>query len=168
MNRAVSLFFTGLLMGCVAVNPASFPTFDPKEVAWSEGKGPNHITGTAVLKLPDGQTRTCRPYTVIATPDSELARARLTALYGTTGRGHRDANAPQVCLPSDPAYAQTQRTASCDDQGRFRFDHLPDGTWYIAVPVVWQNKVGEPFHGGTFLERVTLEGGETKQVTLGY
>lgn len=140
--------------------------FSKDEVAWSLKDGKNRITGEAILKS-KGQTYHCGPYTAIATPDSPYARERMQALYGSLEQGHRSTEQPPITLrPHFPVYSQTQRTADCDDTGHFVFDGLPDGTWYVVVPVIWQNKLGEPFNGGSFMKRVSVAGAATVTVIM--
>lgn len=159
-----------LLVACAPAAQQEAPplsaSFTGEDVAWATGKGSNRIVGDAKIRE-GGELFSCGSYTVFAIPDSAYARERVKALFNTTGKGMRPANAPAQCLgPDYPAYRQTQRTASCDTQGNFAFDNLPDGTWYITTSVIWQEKLGQPYKGGTFVDRVSVNGGATARVRL--
>lgn len=170
MKRAHWLILGSVLflIGCASESGVLKSGFDVRDMAWAQGQGTNTIRGEAVLTSKK-ETHNCSVYTAVATPDSAHARERLQILYGSTERGVRSANTPGVCLAPDyPAYRQLQRTADCDEQGRFLFNDLPDGVWYIAVPVIWQSKLGQPFEGGTFMKRVAVSGGTRTDITLGY
>lgn len=163
---------TGLalgVIGCAATEESGLlkEEFSAAEVAWSQGEGTNRISGEARIER-KGETFHCGAYTALLTPDSPYARERMMRLYGSTVQGVRRADAPAMCLAPDyPAYRQTQRTSDCDDDGRFTFHHVPDGTYYVVVPVVWQYKLGESYNGGSYMKRVTVGGGSRTAISLG-
>lgn len=169
--RRLLIGITLLLGACAAPKDDGTlkTSFDVKEVAWSTGKGNNTITGEAIIPLANGEKRTCQSYTPQIVPDSPYARERLERLYGNTQEAKRAADHPTTCLsgPHYPGYRETHRTTKCQANGSFTFTNVPDGVWYVVVPVIWQAKHGEPYQGGTFMQRVEVKGGATARVILG-
>jgi hypothetical protein len=59
------------------------------------------------------------------------------------------------------------RQTTCDAQGYFAFDHVPDGSFYVAAEVVWKaNGNSFIYEGGALMKPVTLKGGESTKLTL--
>lgn len=147
------------------------PSFDPDAVAWSKQRGANTIVGTAQLKSGDGVMRSCASLSVRLAPDSDYTRDRVERLYGDADAAYVSAaEAKRVRAQPGagvtPAYEKALKAATCDAKGRFTFKNLPDGTYYVMAPVVWRGKIGEVSEGGFFMQRVTVEGGETARLAM--
>jgi hypothetical protein len=176
MNRSKILFaasFTLILAACETTQFSSRDeaTFDPKEVAWSKQRGANAIVGTAQLKADDGATRSCASLSVRLAPDSSYTRERVELLYGDADAAYVSATEAkrvraQPGADVKAAYEKSLKAATCDAKGRFTFKNLPDGTYYVMAPVVWRGKIGEVSEGGFFMQRVTVEGGETARLAM--
>jgi hypothetical protein len=132
------------------------------EVDWSRRSGANTVTGTAQIK--DGNTvHGCESANLI--PDSAYARARMTAIFGSTTKGMRPANlAPVKFERDDPLYVSTLRTTRCDASGSFSFPRVPDGVWYVTSSVKWEG--ASRVEGGSMMQRVEVRGGRLVKVTL--
>lgn len=144
--------------------------FDPQAVAWSKKPGNNAITGTAELTL-RGQSKTCAGLEVRLVPDARYTRERVAMLYGTATEGFVDAEAARRVQERpgavvDPAYARSHKVDTCDAKGRFAFNGLADGTYYVLAPVVWRKAGATTTDGGFLMERVNVKGGETKRLQL--
>ena len=147
------------------------PRFNPSSVAWSKRTGGNVITGVARLEAENGKLRTCASLPVRLAPDSAYTRERVQLLYGDADAAFVDAQEAQRARAQPGAqvtraYESTLKAATCDATGRFVFKDLPDGTYYVMAPVVWRGKLGEVSEGGFFMQRVTVQGGETARVAL--
>ena len=146
-------------------------SFNPNEVAWAKQRGANTIVGTAQLKAGDGVTRSCASLSVRLAPDSSYTRERVELLYGDADAAYVSATEAKRARAQPGAnvkasYEKSLKAATCDAKGRFTFKNLPDGTYYVMAPVVWRGKIGEVSEGGFFMQRVTVEGGETARLAM--
>lgn len=165
-----ALAATSMLSACALQRPATTP-FNPANIAWSRQAGPNAIAGVAQLETGDGKLKTCASLPVRLAPDSTYTRKRVELLYGDTDSGFVDAQEAHRVrakpgATATKAYERSLKAAVCDQQGRFAFRNLPDGTYYVMAPVVWRNKQGEVKEGGFFMQRITIGGGETRRITM--
>jgi hypothetical protein len=151
--------------------PRARSGFDPGDVAWARQRGDNTIVGTAQLRAGDGVSRSCAALSVRLAPDSSYTRDRVERLYGDADSAFVTATeAKQARAEAGgevaKAYEKSLKAARCDAHGRFAFENLPDGTYYVMAPVVWKGKLGEVSEGGFFMQRVTVEGGETVRLAM--
>lgn len=159
------------LSGCVTQPPAErFTTlakFDAKEMKAGLSEGKNTIHGSAFIRQGGGGIVTCAGGPVELVPATDYASARVYALYGSTQKGYNSVKGgKRVDFKNEPPlYDTLTRTATCDAQGFFKFDKVADGDFYIASIVVWE--VGRfNYQGGALMQRVTVKGGESKEITL--
>lgn len=159
--------------GCAGLsgNERTPVALDPSDVAWGTTKGTAGLRGSAVLRPPGGEVRTCAGATVALLPDSAYTRDRLLRLYGSLERGRNDlaaGNARRI-EPADPAYARAVRTTTCDIHGRFAFSALPEGIWYVTTSVTWRTRGNDPASqaGAALMQRVTLKPAGVLKVDLG-
>jgi len=145
--------------------------FDPQAVAWSKKPGTNAIAGTAELQLTQGQTKTCAGLEVRLVPDAPYTRDRIAMLYGTASEGfvstdeaRRVQERPGAVV--DPAYKGSHKVTTCDGKGRFAFNHLADGSYYILAPVVWRKAGAQGTEGGFLMQRVSVRDGETARLHM--
>jgi len=170
-TAAASLALTLAACETTSLSSRNGPSFDPSDVAWSKQRGSNSIVGTAQLKTGEGTTRSCASLSVRLAPDSDYTRERVERLYGDDDAAYVSAiEAKRVRAEAGasvvPAYEKSLKAATCDAKGRFTFKNLPDGTYYVMAPVVWRGKIGEVSEGGFFMQRVTVEGGETARLAM--
>jgi hypothetical protein len=119
--------------------------FDPAAFAWSTAPGRASLTGVLAYRR-EGLQYTCRGEDVLLIPDAPWSRRRMIILYGAANSAAlpvaivraRSASAP----PGD--YARFVRRTTCDAEGRFGFDGLPDGAWYVVTVARPLNATGEP------------------------
>jgi hypothetical protein len=146
--------------------------FDAAAVVWASERGENRIEGTALLRTVGGEPKTCAALQVTLVPWSRYSGERIAHLYGSTRSGY-NARPPQGRMirweNDDAAFYETVRSTACDSAGRFVFDSLPDGEWIVEAIVIWDvpyvNFRGGP-QGGTLMQRVKVEGGQTANVVL--
>lgn len=124
-----------------ACAPAPAPTpyvasaaFSATDFAWSEHPGAANIEGR-ITYARDGQSFSCTG-SVGLTPDTPYTRARFQALYGSTEQAALPEAVVRARTVPDPNadYRSYVRSATCE-QGRFRFNGLPDGGWFVITPV---------------------------------
>lgn len=171
MRKLVSVagFAAIVLAGCATVPPVVMTTtFNPAEVAWASAVGTNTINGNAVLRTVGGEVRTCAGFEAVLSPVSAYSTEMMGAQFGSSTRGY---TSYWKEVTSDPRYRDTNRRTTCDSQGNFRFDRLPDGEYFVITSVTWSAPTGGRYsymasQGGGMMQRVSVAGGETKSIVL--
>lgn len=126
--------------------------------------GPNTVTGSASVRQRNGTVVTCAGQPVFLVPATDYARIRVRALYGSDERGASLDGRSYRFDPDPPEYSKLVRQAQCDANGRFRFDRVASGTFFLTAVVRWQE--GERRAGGSLMQQVTTGGGRTVSLTL--
>ena len=89
-------------------------------------------------------------------------------VFGNEARGY----APLSSSPRYPAdiaadFKSTVRRVACDAEGRFRFDGVPAGRWYVFSNVVWRAVGAEgALQGGALMQRIDVAEGARTTVLL--
>jgi len=160
----------GLAVGALsACAPTTFPTgapvggpaaFNTADFAWSERPGQAAIEGP-VTYTQDGKAYACVASAGL-TPDTPYTRARFRTLYGSTERAAVPAAVVRArTVPDANAnYSGFVRDTRCEN-GRFRFSGLPDGGWFLIVPVRTGDEA--PL---VLMRRVDTRGGRVVNVAL--
>lgn len=125
---------------CAPVPPGGYgppPTaavFNAQDFAWSQRGGQAAIEGRVDYRR-DGRAYACTGSAGL-TPDTPYTRQRFAALYGSTDRAAVPEAVVRARNVPDPNadYRAFVRSERCDN-GRFRFAGLPDGGWFVIVPV---------------------------------
>lgn len=128
-----------LLAACETV-PMSEPgaarssAFDAADFTWSTRQGQGSIDGRVDYRR-DNQVFACTG-SVALTPDTPYTRQRFQTLYGSTDRAAIPEAVVRARTVPDPNadYRSFVRSSTCTN-GRFSFDNLPDGGWFIITPV---------------------------------
>jgi hypothetical protein len=156
------------LAGCGTTGPGGYgepwpsrPTstaFEPRDFAWSATDGRASIDGRVEYRR-NGEAFNCTG-SVGLTPDTPYTAARFRTLYGSTDRAAVPEAVVRARTVPDPNadYRAFVRQTQCADN-RFRFDNLPDGSWFIIAPV---SAGGDRI---VLMQRVSTRGGRV-QVTL--
>lgn len=155
--------------GCATAPPTDLAvTFDPSEVAWAKGEGANRISGNAVLRTVGGEARTCAGLDAWLVPVSTYANARMSAMFGSLQRGYLAADSGFQFKSTDPSYVAAAKNRKCDAQGNFTFGQVPDGDYFVTAEVTWSapGQYGLSSQGGVLMERVSVKGGESKELVL--
>lgn len=133
--------------------------FRADDFAWSARAGQSSITGRVEYRQ-GGQAYRCTGSAGL-TPETPYTRARFQTLYGATDRAAVPAAVVRARTVDDAGadYRSYVRSARCEDN-RFSFTGLPDGGWFIIVPV---SAGGDPV---VLMRRVETRGGRTVDVAL--
>jgi hypothetical protein len=129
--------------------------YTPADYSWSAARGHNGIRGSS----PAGHT--CAGATVGLTPDGPYSRERILRLYGSAVRADRtvaDIRAKTI-TNDNPDLARFVRRAKCDAAGRFAFDALPDGGYFLIAQVAGPVPLA-------LMRHVNLRGGNVEPVAL--
>jgi len=153
-----------LLGGCVGVQPAATDTpFFPEEAASIRKAGHGIIAGHAFRTRAKGQVVNAAGEVVRLIPATAYARARFERIFG------RAKFIPHWRYPNDeidPRYAELTRTTKTTARGRFSFDKLAPGTYFVATQVIWGEEDAVFREGGTVYDVVTLTGQEIEPVEV--
>ena len=163
---AVVAPLTLLAAGCAPTSgpgpwgPPSPAAFNVADFAWSSRPGQASINGLVDYRR-EGRAYSCTG-AVALTPDTPYTRQRFSTLYGSVSRAAVPEAVVRARTVPDPNadYRSFVRSETCED-GRFRFTGLPNGGWFIIVPVSAGD--GERI---VLMRRVETRGGRTVSVTL--
>jgi len=159
-------------MGPVDVHPTAGLTeqslppptpFDPRAFAWSAQPGSDSLVGVLRYRrqgLPYG----CAGEDVLLIPDVPWSRRRMIILYGAASSAAVPVSIVRARTPSAPSgdYARFVRRTTCDADGRFSFQGLPDGGWFVVTVAKPLDPTGDSI---AITKRVELRGG-TRSITL--
>ena len=139
--------------------PPTAAVFNAQDFAWSTRQGQAGIEGRVDYRR-DGRAYACTGSAGL-TPDTPYTRQRFAALYGSTDRAAVPEAVVRARNVPDPnadyrAYVRSER---CEN-GRFRFSGLPDGGWFVIVPVnAGQDRV-------VLMRFVQTRGGRVTQIVM--
>ena len=135
---ASALAATAVLAACAPVpGPALYAppaAFNAADFGWSVRSGTAGIEGRVAYGR-DGQSFACTG-SVALTPDTPYTRARFQTLYGSTNQAAVPEAVIRARTVPDPNadYRSYVRSTTCEN-GRFRFNGLPEGGWFLITPV---------------------------------
>jgi hypothetical protein len=173
MKRLIPLLTLAALAGCATTTPKPAPTtprassdvYRPSDYAWSTAPGTNVILGSVAYQTKAGGTWTCAGSSAALTPATPMSAKRINRLYGSTE--HAVATLDEVRSRSAgdeaPPYVDYVRNTRCDAGGKFAFQGLPDGDWFL-VARAQPAKGGEP--NVVILQYVEVRGGRTVTLAL--
>jgi hypothetical protein len=167
--RCVKLLFVASLVMLSACNTARGPEpsvgFDPSQANYIRAPGKGVITGEAFL--PDGSGQSNMRYaageTVRLIPATTYAQARIEKFYGSV-KFLPAASIPKV--EPDTQYASLTRTTTTESNGRFTFENVAPGRYYLTTQLIWTPKDSATPEGGAMYEEVTLTGKEKGPVKV--
>ena len=177
-RRRVSgmLAVCGLLAGCAGPPAVRIGVpFDANQARVRLTPGANQIVGNALMWLSSGGVISCAGEQATLYPVTPYARewARLTYESVEHNRrvtppnfAYRPRSAGPTGLEVDPAFLETSRSVSCDADGRFSFDRVGDGDYYLVARIAWQAHIFDEhnyFHGKSYLD---YEGSVMKKVSV--
>ena len=166
MRRVVvSVAAAVALAGCMAQTVKVDTAFDPKaaEVIRKEGEG--RIDGHAFIKQFDGKPMHAAGEYVYLIPATPYARERFAKLYG--GKKFKEATNFSKVAGEDPRFAEYMRKTKAESTGRFIFEKVAPGEYFVATTVTWQDTRDSYFsRGGSIYETVVVTGKEDKAVNL--
>jgi hypothetical protein len=143
--------------------------FNESEIAWSKLAGANTVKASALLRQQGGGVVTCAGGGITLIPAGAYADERIRRIYGNTSKAFWDPPLidpnPRVPNP-EPGYLQAQITRTCDPQGFAIFSGLADGDYYATAQIYWSMPGQLTSEGGYLMQRVSVRGGETKDVVL--
>jgi len=137
--------------------------FDAGAAAFIKKPGTGIIQGHAFLKTPSGEIKNAGGELVRLVPVTPYSRNRFAQLY--LGRKFVNAGSIPKIAP-DPKYADYTRTTKAESTGRFVFENVAPGSYFVATQNVWKKEGAMSQEGGAFFETVTITGKEDGPVKI--
>ena len=134
-------------------------TFVEDDFKWSKRQGTGVIAGLGSLRAQGGFLKSAvgEEVTLVAkTPytDEIVAATRTEDFFES-----------YLNVQKDPNYNQYRLSQTADKDGRFRFENLPAGEWYIVTRVVWYTRDETSqvhLHGGLLWGQISIVEGEVR------
>lgn len=161
---ATAALAAAALLSACATGPAPGPTvamFDAAAFAWSTTPGQASVSGQ--IAYAGGGRRWACAGSVGLTPETPWTRQRFQTLYGSTSRAAIPAAVVRARSVTEASadYQAFVRSETCDETGRFRFEGLPAGNWYVIAPVTAEGQ-----DAVVLMRRVSTSGAQSTNVTL--
>ena len=158
------LFLSCLFLTACNTTRSDMPAFDAKaaEVINQQGKG--KIEGHAFFRSNSGTVYYAAGEWVRLIPATAYAQARFEQIYGN-GRF----NKPSLFAPAataDPDYVRMMRSTKAESTGRFTFENVAPGNYFVATQITWVPDGEIVAKGGTIYETVTVTGKETDPIKV--
>jgi Prealbumin-like fold domain len=142
---------------------AQGPAFDPKAAAFINKEGKATIEGHAFMRRPDNAVENAVGQTVRLIPVTPYSEARFAQFY----RGKKFLPAFHIPkIEADPEYASYTRTTTSDSNGRFTFENVAPGKYYVTTQIMWRPKGNIFSEGGAIYDIVSVPNKDTKKVKL--
>jgi hypothetical protein len=140
--------------------------FDATAVSFANKKGRATISGQAFLRQRGGGVVTCAANQVTLVPEGEYAKQRMIGIYGSTEKGYTPVGvAERLANAKSDDYYKLMKNVSCDAQGNFEFENVPNGEYFVITTVRWQ--VSEySIEGGDLMQHVSVSNGRDVKVLL--
>ena len=181
--RSLAIMFAAAfaLGGCRSVpetaNVATATAFNSAEAAFIKKAGTGSIQGHAFWRDDKGGTINAAGEIIRLVPATSYARERFAVLY----KGRRSVPADQIPrVDVDPQYADYTRTTRAESTGRFEFDNVAPGVYFVTAQVHYRDKdsyvqinagsfrsrLRTGNDGGAMFDTVTVSGKEERPVKL--
>jgi len=155
----------GRAFRCDFSRPRSFPeqvAFDEAAYAAYRAPGTGTVTGQAFLKTRGGEVRYAAGDEVYLNPATDYEAARIFKLLRAR---FVDPTGKPVWTPAPGENWKTpQRTTTADAEGRFKFEGLPPGKYFVSSNVTWDT--GQGMTGGWVIQEVTASPGQSVNVIV--
>lgn len=165
MRRVVALSVL-LVAGCQTAEPVKVAApFDAAEAAYIRKEGTARIDGHAFLKKPNGSVMNAAGERVWLIPATAYAKERMAALY----KGQKFAPAGSIAAQpgTDPRYMEFTRSTKAESSGRFTFDKVAPGSYFLATTITWKDSETDVVaRGGSVYETVTVTAKEDRVIKV--
>jgi hypothetical protein len=128
---AVLLCFGLFLASCAAPLPIAFDADSASNIV---KPGNNTIEGTAFTASPSGYVRNCSRGDVFLVPKTRYAQMWFAQAFQGRSYAYRIAVDQ---MPANEGFEKYRREGECDKEGRFRFEQVADGDYYVFVRIFW-------------------------------
>lgn len=138
--------------------------FDPKAAEFIHKQGEARIDGHAFFKKPNGYVMHAAGEVVWLIPATPYARERMQRLYGNAK--FMPANAMNRA-DADPKFYEFTRRTKAESNGRFTFDKVAPGDYFLVTNITWKDGEHDVLsRGGAVYETVTVTGKEERIIRV--
>lgn len=137
--------------------------FDAKAAAFIHQQGNARIDGHAFYRAESGRVIFAAGEHVWLVPVTPYSAARFAQLYGD-GKYARAQFFPAAS--NDPDYAKYTRSTKAESNGRFSFERVAPGDYFVSTSVTWRPEGAMLQSGGAIYERVTVTGKEQEPIKV--
>jgi hypothetical protein len=155
------LGLAALLTACVHGTITS--SFSPEEAEFIRKPGTGVIVGHAFRTREKGQVVNAAGEVVRLIPVTAYAQERFKKFY------FNRKYVPYLLYPDnepDSRYVEMTRTAKTRANGRFSFENVAPGRYFVSTQVLWDEEYRIFPEGGSVYDEVTLTGKETEPVEV--
>ena len=180
MKHFLYLSILFLTVSCATTSSIETPfifskEFNENDIAWAKESGKTKIEGSSFIVDRmglNGTIHTCVGFSAWLIPQSDFMEEYLNYLFDNLEESFWDHKGP---IPFKKAEITTDsdggvRESKCDTDGKFEFNNVPNGTYYVNSTVYY---VGGPFRtippddkGGMFLKKVVVNDQDSLRVVL--
>ena len=158
MKSILTLFAVALLTACAA--PKVQIPLDINRASKIELQGTNTIKGRGIY----GPNITCAGGLVGIFVATAYADELMMSLFGNTTKGSYNDNVYNHDVGASADFQKYRRSTVCDSEGFFTIGNLVDETYYVVTRIHWAS--GWTPQGAAFMQKVTIQGGKTVEITL--
>lgn len=166
---AYSVIAISTLTGCATTgNVVLVNQFNLAEASIVFKDGSNTVKGSALLRQAGGGVVTCAGNEVSLIASTSYSNERMLALYRNTEKGYRPIQlsfAKTFFANENLEYQKTIRNTTCDAQGFFKYEKVPDGDYFVVTTITWKSSAYS-FEGGSLMQKVRVKSGEIKEIVL--
>lgn len=163
LGRSLALACALLLAACVERKPATI-AFSAEEAAFIRKSGTTTIKGHAFRTKPSGVVVNAAGQLIRLVPATAYARERFQNFYGNR-KYVPHSGYPRDDNP-DPAYAEYTRTTKAESNGRFVFENVAPGEYFVTSQVIWGDEGALFREGGSVYDSVTVTGKEKEPIQV--
>jgi len=140
--------------------------FNASDVAWSSAPGTATVEGRAAISAAGEVPRTCAGGEAQLLPAGAYAAEMMRIVFGSDVRGFAPRGSSRYPTNIAADFGSTVRRVGCDPEGRFRFDGVPAGRWYVFSNVIFRSAGAEAPQGGALMQRIDVAEGARANVLL--
>jgi hypothetical protein len=158
-----------LTSSCASPAPPAQMTlpFNAGDVAWSRAPGTATVEGRAAIAAAGEVPRTCAGGEAQLFPADPYAAEMMRIVFGSDVRGFAPRSSSRYPANISAEFSSTVRRVGCDPEGRFRFDGVPAGRWYVFANVIFRGAGGDAGpQGGSLMQRIDVAEGARANVLL--
>lgn len=157
--RLFGIFLIFMLGACSSTGTLT-TAFDANAAAFINASGSADITGQAFLRRNDGIVVYGAGSEVRLIPKTAYSDERMQQIYGSGKQSYLG----RAFTNDDPDYYNYVRTVIADGEGRFTFENVANGEYYLVTSVTWMVQYVQ--QGGLLMERVSVTGGQDVNVIM--
>ncbi|EOB0368403.1 hypothetical protein SR99_22320 [Enterobacter hormaechei subsp. steigerwaltii] len=147
-----------LLSGCMSTpKPVNLPPFPQAEYDKLKLDGSEKLTGQAFLKTMGGDVKVAAGSQVILMPKTSYTDFQFATCMGLTR-----------CDKEDMRAAKYEKVTIADAQGKFEFDNIAPGEYYVQTSVTWMrpSTYGLVTEGGALMSAASVKAGQNNTVMV--